>query len=389
MQVINIGTQIATCGNFDVSHSDFFSNNTFLDAEIIFWNIQSTYSNMGSSNSKLKIIESQQKKLYSEKLNSRKKQFKEFFSIGRLLVITTPIDYKYHYKLKDDNKAEGTIDIWEALNITSPSCSTIEGKNIQGNENYSANLFLDRHSNRLFYNRKVEKSEGSPLFYIKDTKHVVGEYYLVGTGIILVIPEFTRTNEPPENSVFIDSLINLSQRILDVNSKRVKKIPGLVDKYVLSEEQVELDKRDNLIKKKKEIENEINIQDQILDENKRMKLLFSGDGTSLEIICKEVFENIGFEVNTPDGNRDDLIIKLNKRVAVVEIKGVTKSSAEKHSAQLQKWISDYHIENGINPKGILIVNTYKNMALMERIDNDFPDQMMKYVNQMEIGRAHV
>ena len=53
-------------------------------------------------------------------------------------------------------------------------------------------------------------------------------------------------------------------------------------------------------------------------------------------------------------DRDDLILQYNDRIAVVEIKGVLrKSAAERHAAQLEKWVSSYFSDKGIRPKGIL------------------------------------
>ena len=56
--------------------------------------------------------------------------------------------------------------------------------------------------------------------------------------------------------------------------------------------------------------------------------------------------------------RSDIIAKYGEVAIVAEIKGVTKSAAEKHAAQLEKWVAQYIEENEVSPKGMLIVNGF-------------------------------
>ncbi len=60
------------------------------------------------------------------------------------------------------------------------------------------------------------------------------------------------------------------------------------------------------------------------------------------------------------------------------MKGVAKSAAEKHGAQLEKWVSEYYSEHGTNPKGILVVNAFNETPLNARTKKAFPDQMLSY-----------
>lgn len=81
--------------------------------------------------------------------------------------------------------------------------------------------------------------------------------------------------------------------------------------------------------------------------------------------------------------RDDLIIKYNEKIAVIEVKGVSKSAAEKHVTQLEKWVSEYHLKNEIKAKGILVINAFKDVPLSERKEKPFPDQMLPYSQKRE------
>lgn len=70
---------------------------------------------------------------------------------------------------------------------------------------------------------------------------------------------------------------------------------------------------------------------------------------------------------------------------VAEIKGVSKSAAEKHAAQLEKWVSQFIEDNGSIPKALLIVNGFCDTPLADRTEEVFPNQMLKYSE----SRGHI
>lgn len=110
----------------------------------------------------------------------------------------------------------------------------------------------------------------------------------------------------------------------------------------------------------------------------KYKYLFTSSGNELESVVKEVFIKIGFEVLQGEEYREDLVIKYGNNIAVVEIKGVSGSAAEKHAAQLEKWAAGYFEKTGVAPKPILIVNAFKDLPLDKRVDKPFPHQMLSY-----------
>ena len=124
-------------------------------------------------------------------------------------------------------------------------------------------------------------------------------------------------------------------------------------------------------------------EQELIAELEKDKILFLGSGRILETRVKKVLEELGFLATEGLPGRDDLILKYGDRVAVVEVKGITKSAAEGHAAQLEKWVSDYLITKGIKPKGILIVNSYKDIPLTDRKEPAFPDQMLEYSEKRE------
>ena len=106
--------------------------------------------------------------------------------------------------------------------------------------------------------------------------------------------------------------------------------------------------------------------------------MITSSGSILEEIVKTVLVEIGFSLQKAEIGRSDLIASYGDFNIVAEIKGVTKSAAEKHAAQLEKWVSEYYEENNQMPKALLIENAFCETPLSERKEEVFPDQMLKY-----------
>ena len=107
------------------------------------------------------------------------------------------------------------------------------------------------------------------------------------------------------------------------------------------------------------------------------KRLVSAQGTTLELQVEQAFRVIGFSIEDRRPGRSDLRITYGDRHGVVEIKGVTKSAAERHAAQLEKWVAE-EVQEGRAAKGILVVNTWRHVPLDQRLEASFPPQMLPY-----------
>lgn len=354
---------------------------TLIDADTVFLSIEHLASKM-NVNQGLNLIEKPGMNALKRIFEHRAKEFKEFFyELGRTLIITRPSEGKFDYEVIDDPYQKEVFNIWDCIGIPAPNFSRMEGSNINTTKEDIAKEFLDTFGSSLFYSQVISGSQGVPLFLIKGTQYVVGEYHRIGKGLILILPAFKGL--PPERVLsFVNSLSRVATGLKNQPTENTLEYPPMVDEYSTETELVELAKLSELKNKLENLINSIDAQRSILEGHKRAKILFTADGDLLENACQSVFSDFGFQVSKPDKKRDDLVVEMDGKVAVVEIKGVGKSAAEKHSAQLQKWVSDYHVSNDVNPKGILIVNTFKNLPIEQRTERDVPDQMMKYVTQM-------
>ena len=131
------------------------------------------------------------------------------------------------------------------------------------------------------------------------------------------------------------------------------------------------------------------MQNKILKQKKQLckiqkyKILLTASGPVLEEIVKDVLISLGFTLKQTQKGRSDIVAEYNNINIVAEIKGVSKSAAEKHAAQLEKWVAEFIEENDKVPKPLLIINGFCNTPIDERTEDVFPNQMLKYCNSRE------
>lgn len=160
-------------------------------------------------------------------------------------------------------------------------------------------------------------------------------------------------------------------------------LPSWADQYQLPQEQEQINTISDKDREINEMVLTISQEKEKLNKLKEYKLLISGSGKSLELIVKRVFEDLGFTATEGKVGRDDLILTYKDKIAVAEIKGLSKSASEKNAAQLEKWVMEYFTENSVHPKGFLIINSFNNLPLKDRDKEDFPHQMLNFSEHRE------
>lgn len=322
----------------------------------------------------------------------RKKEILELLKIGRSIVVYTPKPTKCYV---DSGKREysGTgknrhttrmVDLWNLIDILPIKVLTEEaqGNSIEYLENDIFKEFWEMNKEFLEYNAYFEENIGNPIFKIRSTNKVIGTYVTYEKGNLVFIPRFLDEHEDLDNeNNFFASITSLISK-LQVDSGKYT-LPEWSEQYVLPNE----DKIENEVKELEQtlfrLEEKIILSKKRLEKVRELKLLITGTGRALELKVRQAFEELGFIVSEGLPGRDDLILKLDDKIAVVEVKGVKKSAAEKHAAQLEKWVSEYYSNKNIMPKGILVVNAFKDLPLNERCEDEFPNQMLSYSTKRE------
>lgn len=226
-----------------------------------------------------------------------------------------------------------------------------------------------------------EKS--TPLAKISGTEKTVAAVISYEKGRIICLPqpyyedEYVNPDDWPVcGKAYLDALFELNER-LSISDKDVTLPAWANEIYVLNEKE-EIEIQDQLEKQIVELQDKLSEQKRRIEEIQKYKLLLTASGGVLEEIAKQVLYDLGFTILDTEKGRSDIIAKYGDTGIVAEIKGVSKSAAEKHAAQLEKWVSQYIEENESVPKGLLIVNGFCDVPLTERTEDVFPHQMLKY-----------
>lgn len=223
---------------------------------------------------------------------------------------------------------------------------------------------------------------------IKGTDKAVTAVIPYSNGKIILLPqireEYKTEDEWKENGKkYLDSLFELNRR-LGISDEEMD-LPEWVNNVYILDEKAKLKKRNTIENKIEKLQEELENERVAIQAVQKYKLLMTSSGTVLEEIVKQVLGELGFTILEAEKGRSDIIAKYGENAIVAEVKGVTKSAAEKHAAQLEKWVSQYIEENEVSPKGMLIVNGFCDTPLNERLEDVFPQQMLKYC----VARGHV
>ena len=232
----------------------------------------------------------------------------------------------------------------------------------------------------LRYRAVILDPPGQPQLVITGTNKVVGTVVPVGPGYIICLPGLRDLNGQTSEEL-LTSLVSL------VEALKAKpgdfELPDWATKFQPGREQIATRSITDLEQRRDQIVEQLAIEKAGLADLEQYKMLFTGTGKPLELVVRRALERLGFAVQEGAEGRDVLIAEYGDRVAVVEVKGTTKSASEAHAAQLEKWVSEYYSTHGRQPKGILVVNAYRDLELPRRTEAAFPSQMLGYSTRRE------
>ena len=100
------------------------------------------------------------------------------------------------------------------------------------------------------------------------------------------------------------------------------------------------------------------------------KLLVTGHGSALEGAVDRVLTELGMKVEPGPKGRVDRIATYGDRKFAVEVQGVKRGPKEDHARALTIWVQDEARQDGKEPKGLLVVNPYRDTPLAERGGNN-------------------
>lgn len=348
-------------------------------------------------------------------VSRRREEMMRFLNLGKTLVVELPAPTTWYvdsgereYSGTGRNRQTTTLVASMALTDTFPWAVDLRGAEgskmrLKAGEPFSS--FWQASHEWFNYHAYMEEPAGTPLATIEGTDLTVAALHRVGKGTVLVLPMFAledpwrvdpgdyenredlaeaRKELRDRNKVekrFFDHLLTLLGAIR-ADTGQYEMPPWAETVRLPQEEALAIEVRrteERLARMVKAVDKKTAELDAIASR----KLLFTGTGPALEQMVAQVFAALGCEVLDGEPGRTDRIVRTGDRVAVVEIKGKTKSASESDAAQLEKWVSDRTLSGDGVPKGILIVNGWRTKPLSERTDEVFPHQMRTYSEKRE------
>lgn len=250
--------------------------------------------------------------------------------------------------------------------------------------------FFQATKDMIYYEAYFEAPKKSALLTVPNTDKAISAVFEYEKGKIIILPyhyeeeSFKTEKEWKKNAKkYLDALFELNNALISHADSYV--LPLWSDSIKVINEEEEENRLEQDVKKLHNIEEKIKKRKELIKAIKKKKILFTGSGTPLEEVVKETLQEIGFTLCEAEIGRSDIIASYNGTDVVAEIKGVSKSAAERHAAQLEKWAAEFIEENEHTPKAILIVNGYCDTPLTERTEDVFPNQMLKYCE----ARGHI
>jgi hypothetical protein len=230
------------------------------------------------------------------------------------------------------------------------------------------------------YESYMPTPPGEPLLRIRDTTHVVASAFRHNDAVVLLLPRIRADLAYEGQSTSGRSAAgDLIDRLLELIAtyRAETQLPAWSERYQLPGESDVLAAIEKRIRQQERLRRQIEQMRQQLAAIRGRKALITAQGPALEAAVDSALTALGFDLEPGPAGRTDRVIRDGEGVAVVEVKGKTKSAAERDAAQLEKWVSHHRADAGEQAKGILVVNGWLAKPLDQR-PSVFPDQMMKY-----------
>ena len=207
----------------------------------------------------------------------------EFLDLGRTILIFTPKPEKYL-------SGRDLSDITSTLPASNTETIAASGAEIEFRSKNLFKSFWDINNEFLTYRAYFEKNIGEPLFFIKNTDKLIGTYLPFGKGHLIFIPNFLDPDfefdlNPEEDQIlskkFVDSVIEIVRDLNKDNNDL--KLPKWSSSYSLPDERHGLNNLDKLNAELDLLVARIESQIQFLTDLQKHKILFTGDGRTLEL----------------------------------------------------------------------------------------------------------
>jgi hypothetical protein len=382
-----------------VKNVGFLSDNSLLDYDVIIWDPSKTIKDLSLKDT----INKERLDAIIFLIKRRKNEIYKILNSSGSLFVFIPENQFIHNKIINPISFTIMDDYFDLLNkiIDMPGKINIKGgtgSNIIFSGYKIYNQFWKSNEGLFQYQGYLTEKIGTPFLYIQKEHGIVGSHIKKEPGNIFLLPKILFKDQIllipkkregkttlEEKLVFISSIELL---LNDLSSEYV--IPEWANNIMLPGEKEELTKLDNNKEELVKIETQVKQQEELVKAISRHKILFTGTGTNYENEVNFIFNELGF---IPIEKKDvdcDGAFEYDDDIFIIESKGVNKSASKVHVRQLVEWINKFarimeeETQKESDPKGLLIINTFRNTPLIERKEASFPDNVIEYAQEQKI-----
>ena len=399
LRILGLGCLV---NNDATEYEKFRSDATLLDYDVVIWDPETTIYEYRTGLDHdtyrgLPCLDDDDSVRFVDDVKRRGEEIRQLLELGRTVVLFAS-GPACCYVDTGERQVSGTgrntrttrvvreVDLFSVLPFKfAPVTASGKHAELRAGEPFAG--FWRKTADLLEYRAYFDIAKAAPLLVIAHTDRTVGALARHGLGFVLVLPapywdQEQDTDFEEDEAKLLEALEELILQLRQETGDFT--LPAWSSAYRLPGEDAHRTELAASERVRDEILGQIDAQKNALATLDQRKLLFTGTGLALETQAKAAFRALGFTVTDAAPGRDDFIATRADTVAVVEVKGVAKSGAEKHAAQLEKWVAGHYEQHGQQPKGILVVNAYADTHLEQRTDPSFPDQMLPYSK----GRGH-
>ena len=401
-EILGIGTLFYSLDYLGLTDVDFHSATSFMDYDAVVINTRSLALEYGLTcpdtyNGKLCLPVDASFKM-KEDFSRTRTQIIEFLKQGKnVFVVMTKNENCYIHTGESSYSGTGKnarktnyveeFDVFSFLPIKiKPTFVSGRSVNVVCHSPYSAFFQATREITcyEAFFAAPKEKT----LLAMPNSDKAVSAVFEYEKGKIIILPSFclsvsasSESEEGKYGKIYLDALFELNHALMACEDSY--SLPLWADGIKILDEEDQEKNLEQYLEKLENIKAEITNHEALINKIRRKKILLAASGTTLEEVVKETLQEIGFALHEAEVGRSDIIASYDGVDVVAEIKGVSKSAAEKHAAQLEKWVAQFIEEKDHSPKALLIVHGYCDTPLSERTEEVFPDQMLKYCKSRE------
>jgi len=346
-----------------------------------------------------------------EKFKQRSEQLSKWVENGHTLVLIVRSPRPFRFKVGVNQVSTASIHSLRALQPLVFANAT--GAQIDVTGATSTDMLFSKFIGRMRYEATVSGAGLMSMLRVKTTSaaqtQLVGAYRKFGKGKIVLVPICAGTSE--QNNDYFSMLTELPALLVESKNNE---LPEWVDLYMTQNEKVSVAGIKRIRKEIQFLEQQIADEQKCVEDTRELKALFSGTGHQLQQAAASALREFGLTVVEGPIGRADLLATDGKRLIAVEVKGLDGSAKESDFRQVERWKAEANLvlsnhddtlvkddpdlanyRRQINElslpadaigdsKGLLIVGTYRSLPLLERSELDYPDGVVRRLEQNDV-----